>query len=141
MKSLSDLNRLPHGTAFHHIGYATASIDLDIEFFGRVGYNQEGVRFSDHVQGVAGCFLVGAGPRIELLENLPGSDTLTPWLQNSSKMYHIAYEVSNLDGAIAWAREQRGVMTVSPVPAVAFGGRKICFFLFRRGPMIEFIEN
>lgn len=130
----------PNGHTFHHIGYATTSLVREREFFKHLGYVQEGLDFKDPVQGILGCFLKGPGPRLELLENLPGSYTLTPWLNTGIKMYHIAYEVEDLENAIAWARSQRGKIIVPPVPAIAFQGRRICFFAFRQGPMLEFIE-
>jgi methylmalonyl-CoA/ethylmalonyl-CoA epimerase len=132
---------LPAGAIFHHIGYATASLVREREFFKCLGYQQEGLDFKDPEQGIRGCFLQGPGPRLELLENLPGADTLTPWLNTGIKMYHFAYQVEDLDMAIFWARSQRGKMTVAPVPAVAFEERRICFFAFRQGPMLEFIEQ
>jgi methylmalonyl-CoA/ethylmalonyl-CoA epimerase len=128
------------GHIFHHIGYATKSLVREREFFKQLGYVPEGIEFSDPEQGVRGCFLEGPGPRIELLENLTGSDTLTPWLNTGTRMYHLAYQVEDLDKAVDWARRQRGRMAVAPVPAVAFNGRRICFFVFREGPMLEFIE-
>ncbi len=125
---------------FHHLGYATTSLSREQEFFENLGYKQEGCDFIDTQQGVRGCFLQGPGPRLELLENLPGSETLTPWLNAGIRMYHLAYLVVDLDKAMAWARRHRGRMTVPPVPATAFDGRRICFFAFRHGPMLEFVE-
>ncbi|MFB0934322.1 MAG: VOC family protein [Propionivibrio sp.] len=130
----------PAGSSFHHIGYATTCVASDRVFFEQLGYVQEGPDFTDSKQGVLGFFMQGPGPRIELLENLPDRHTLTPWLTAGIKIYHFAYQVTNLDKAVDWARSQRGKMTVSPVPAAAFEGRRICFFAFRKGPMLEFIE-
>lgn len=127
--------------AFHHVGYATASLRRERRFFMRFGYAQEGPEFTDPEQGVLGCFLHGPGPRLELLENLSDSETLTPWLNSGTRMYHLAYEVDDLEAVIVWARNQRGKMISAPVPAVAFEGRRICFFAFREGPMLEFIER
>jgi len=135
------LAELPEGYEFHHVGYATASLEKERPFFAFLGYRQEGEDFADPVQGVAGCFLVGPGPRIELLENLPGAETLTPWLNAGIKMYHFAYLVADIEGALEWARSQRARVTVAPVAAVAFGGRRISFVMFRNGLMLEFIER
>ena len=140
-EQFTDLQSLPKGYDFHHIGYATTSLEKEQNLFAFLGYHQEGDLFSDPVQGVAGCFLVGMGPRIELLENLPGSTTLTPWINAGIKMYHFAYFVDNLDEALKWARSQRARVTVEPVGAVAFGGRRISFAMFRNGLMLEFIES
>lgn len=132
---------VPSGFDFHHIGYATASIDQEYRFFERLGYRADGDAFADPVQGVAGRFLIGAGPRIELLENLPGSRTLTPWLEAGVRMYHFGYWVDDIEDALQWAKSQRGKVSVQPVPAVAFGGRRICFAIFRTRMMLEFIER
>lgn len=140
MHNTPESSILTAGHIFHHIGYATKSLVREREYFKQLGYLQEGEDFIDPKQGILGCFLKGPGPRIELLENLPGSDTLTPWLNTGIRMYHLAYQVEDLDEAIFWARSQRGRMTVAPVPAIAFNGRRICFFVFREGLMLEFIE-
>ena len=55
-------------------------------YYVELGYKPEGNRFSDARQGVAGLFLVGGGPRLELLEPLDDSDTLLPWLKSGTRM-------------------------------------------------------
>jgi len=132
---------MPSGYEFHHVGYATASIERERSFFEFLGYRIEGGIFADPQQGVIGCFMIGPGPRIELLENSPGSSTLTPWLNAGTKMYHLAYWVSRIDQALDWARGQRARVVVRPVSAPAFGGRKIAFVIFRNGLMLEFIQR
>lgn len=126
---------------FHHIGYACRSVDKLRTLFEGMGYRQEGDRFVDPVQGVAGCFLLGAGPRIELLENLEGSATLTPWLDAGAPMYHLAYLVSRIDEGIDWGRSRRGKLLSPPAPAVAFEGRPICFVMLPGSLMLEFIQS
>ena len=125
----------------HHLGYATTSIATEIKFFELLGYQIEGGNFEDPTQGIKGCFLIGPGPRIELLENLPNSNTLTPWIKAGIKLYHLAYLVENIIDAVGWAKEHRGKVIVGPVTSVAFNGRQIAFIMFRQGVMIEFIES
>lgn len=132
--------RLPAGFEFHHLGYACTSIAKERQHFAAIGFVQEGADFVDPVQGVSGCFLVGPGPRVELLENLPGACTLTPWLDAGIKLYHFAYLVADMNQALDWARHQRARITVQPVPAVAFGMRHIAFVMCRNGLLLEFIE-
>ena len=138
---MTDFSELPPQFEFHHLGYATRGIDRERRVFENLGYRIEGETFVDPAQGVTGCFLVGAGPRIELLENSPGEETLTAWLNAGVKVYHFAYRVPDIEAAIDWARSKRGKVTVSPVAAVAFGGAKICFVMFPNGFLIEFIED
>lgn len=132
---------LAEGHVFHHIGYATASIERELSAFALLGYRPEGEGFTDPVQGVSGCFVVGPGPRIELLQGLPGAKTLEPWLSSGVRMYHLAYLVDDIHRATAWARSQRARITMGPVPAVAFGGRRIAFAMLRNGLLIEFVEK
>ena len=128
------------GAKFHHVGYACRSLDLDRLQFEQMGYCAEGSIFEDMTQGVSGLFMVGKGPRVELLENLAGGSTLTKLLAQGIRAYHFAYEVPDLSEALVWARAQRAVTTVRPVPAIAFGGRRIAFVMLRTGFMLEFIE-
>ncbi|NND00941.1 MAG: VOC family protein [Gammaproteobacteria bacterium] len=138
---MPDFPDLPSGFDFHHIGYATRSLQKEQKFFEFLGYQLDGEPFTDSVQGVAGCFVTGSGPRIEILENLPGSSTLTPWLEAGIKMYHFAYFVDDILAAIEWARSNRGKLSVAPVPAIAFDGREICFLMFPNQLMLEFVQR
>jgi len=132
---------LPSGYEFHHIGCATNSIERERLLFEFLGYKLESESFVDATQGIVGCFLTGPGPRVELLQNLPGKETLTPWLNAGVKMYHFAYLVNDIAAALTWASSQRAIVVVQPVPSIAFGGRRISFVMFRTELMIEFIEK
>lgn len=132
---------LPLGYEFHHVGYATKSIVHDVIFFESLGYKLEGETFSDPIQGITGCFMVGPGPRIELLENLPDSNILTPWVDAGIKIYHFAYWVDDIHQAIDWATGQRAKVIFQPSASIAFGGRNIAFVMFRNGFILEFIES
>lgn len=116
-------------------------MERELAFFAALGYAQEGEQFSDPLQGIAGCFITGPGPRIELLQNLPGSDTLTPWLNSGIRLYHFAWLVADMTEALRWARLRRAKVTVPPVPSVAFHQRHIAFVIFANGLMIEFVEK
>lgn len=137
----ANLPPLPADFEFHHVGYACRSVASERDFFAFLGYRQEGASFDDPVQGIHGCFLASSGSRIELLENLEGATTLTPWLDAGIRMYHLAFLVADIDAAIHWAHSQRAKVTVAPVPAVAFGGRRIAFVIFRNGLLLEFIDR
>lgn len=76
---------------FHHIGIACESIEQEMLSYLPLGYTQVGPTFTDPHQGVRGLFLEGEGPRLELVENLPGSTMLNAFLKNGPCMYHTAY--------------------------------------------------
>ena len=131
---------LPTGSRFHHVGVACRSLDKAQAGLRALGYEPAGTQFIDPVQGVEGIFVEGSGPRLELLAPWDGSTVLDPWLRNGSGMYHLGYEVPDIDSAICAALDADARQVTSPVPAVAFGGRRIAFLMLRVPLMLELIE-
>lgn len=135
----------PHGTdlSFHHVGVACNDIRAEAQHFAALGYVAEGEPFEDRTQGIRGLFMAGQLPRVELLESLdttaPG--VLTPWLAHGIKLYHLAYIAPDLTQAIEAMRMQRGKLVAPPMPAVAFGGRKIAFLVLPNRLLIELISS
>jgi methylmalonyl-CoA/ethylmalonyl-CoA epimerase len=126
---------------FHHVGVACQSIETESAQFRTLGYETEGDRFDDGAQGVRGLFMVGPGPRMELLEPLASDSpgVLAPWLASGVKLYHLAYLVPSLREAIETMREQRGKLVAGPMPAVAFGGREIAFVVLPNRLLVELV--
>ena len=129
------------GLRFHHLGIAARRISREQPDWEMLGYRQEGNRFSDPIQQVAGVFLAGPGPRLELLEPLPGSTVLDGWIDRGVKIYHQAFEVASLEDSLVDMMSRRAKVIVEPVPAVAFGGRRISFVMLQTMHMIELIEQ
>jgi methylmalonyl-CoA/ethylmalonyl-CoA epimerase len=133
---------------FHHVGVACRDIDGEATHFATLGYTIEGAAFEDHVQGVRGLFMVGRGPRMELLEPLrdaahdasTANGVLAPWLSSGTKLYHLAYVAPDLPHAIDAMRKRRAKLVVAPVPAVAFAGREIAFVMLPNRLLIELIS-
>lgn len=125
---------------FHHIGVACLNLDRETERFAALGYTAEGADFEDPIQGVRGRFLVGGGPRMELLVSIGPGGVLAPWLKTGQKMYHLAYEVDDIGRRQAELIAAGAKTTVEPVPAAAFGGRRICFLLMPNLLLVELIE-
>ena len=126
---------------FHHLGVACRNIEKDCAVWFDLGYQQEGEVFIDEFQGIRGMFINGAGPRLELLENLPNRTMITPWLEKGVKTYHTAFEVEDMENDIGKLVDQRAKILVNPVPAAAFENRQICFLMLRNLMLIELIEN
>jgi methylmalonyl-CoA/ethylmalonyl-CoA epimerase len=126
--------------AFHHIGIACRSVEAERPHFECLGYETEGPPFVDEQQGIRGQFLVGGGPRLELLEPAFGSATLSPWLNKGIRMYHSAYVCDILDTVGNSLRAAGAKCVRSPLPAVAFGGANIAFFMLPNRSLIEIIE-
>ncbi|HLX27871.1 MAG TPA: VOC family protein [Casimicrobiaceae bacterium] len=139
---------MTHDLEFHHVGVACRSIDAEAAHFAMLGYRIEGSAFDDPVQGIRGFFMVGQGPRMELLEPLGDaahrgsekSGVLAPWLSSGTKLYHLAYVAPELLHAIDAMRKRRAKLVVAPVPAVAFAGRKIAFVMLPNRLLVELIS-
>jgi len=129
------------GLQFHRIGIACRDIEKEIRAFAMVGYGLEGERFSDSLQKIHGCFLVGPGPRIELLAPMDDTSPVMSWLQKGVKMYHQAYEVKSIEAAVTALGADHAVVVSPAKPAVAFGGRKIAFLMFPNLLLVELIES
>jgi methylmalonyl-CoA/ethylmalonyl-CoA epimerase len=106
-----------------------------------VGYEIEGQRFTDPLQKIHGCFLVGPGPCMELIAPVDESSPVVSWLNKNIKMYHQAYEVESMEPALATLTAQHAVVVSRPKPAIAFGGRKVAFLMLPNGLLIELIES
>ncbi len=125
---------------FHHIGVACRDLDAEEARFASLGYVREGQDFVDPIQGVRGRFMVGGGPRMELLVGLGDDSVLSSWLRTGQKMYHVAYLVPDIEAGIRRLEAQRARVSVPPVPSVAFAGRRICFLMLPNLLLVELIE-
>ena len=126
---------------FHHIGVACRNLDLEANRLADLGYRLEGSDFSDEVQGVTRRFLVGGGPRLELLVSNPSRSILEPWLRTGAKFYHLAYETTAFADELRRLRVGGAKTVVSPVASIAFAGRKIAFLLLPTMVLVELIEK
>jgi methylmalonyl-CoA/ethylmalonyl-CoA epimerase len=127
---------------FHHLGVACRSFEREIEHFRSLGYEPSSPVFEDHFQKVRVQFLEGGGPRVELVCALTSIDAspLVSALNNGTRFYHMAYEVSAFDDTIARLQSQRGKLVAPPTPAIAFNGRRVAFVMQPTLTLIELIE-
>lgn len=131
----------PPTLSFHHFGIACGDLERETRAYALLGYHPEGQDFEDPAQGVRGRFLVGGGPRLECLVPLPGSVVLEPWLAAGSRIYHQAFVTADLDASQRALCSGGGRTVVAPVPATAFGGRRICFVMLRTMSLVELIQS
>ncbi len=124
---------------FHHLGVACASIERASGAYTSLGYQLEST-FEDPIQGVAGAFYVGNGPRYELLADLPGRETVAPWiLRRMPTVYHQAWLVPDLDSALESMRSVGGRPTGDPAESMYFQG-PIVFVMTRAMVLVELIQ-
>jgi methylmalonyl-CoA/ethylmalonyl-CoA epimerase len=126
--------------SFHHVGVACRDLQSEMQRLAPLGYRQEESFFVDETQGVEGAFLVGGGPRLEILRPLTSDGVLSPWLKCGTKLYHLAYAVGlDMQSELLILRAQGAKQVVAPVPAVAFGGADICFLMMPNMLLVELI--
>lgn len=125
---------------FHHVGVACRSLERERATFAILGYAPEGDAFEDPIQRVRGQFLVGAGPRLELLEPLGDGSPVVPWLEKGVKYYHQAFETDALRDALDGLRADGAKLVAGPVPAVAFANREIAFLMLPGLVLVELIQ-
>ena len=133
------MNNIPLN--FHHLGIATRSIDIEYNQWIRFGYKKEAEAFEDISQGVRGIFLVGTGPRLELLEPLENSKTLNPYLEKGIGFYHYGYKTKDISKSKDSLVLDGFKIIRKPMPAIAFNGKEICFLINSSLKMIELIQE
>jgi methylmalonyl-CoA/ethylmalonyl-CoA epimerase len=131
---------MTEGMRFHHVGIACRHLESEAKAMLALGYRAEGADFSDPAQGIRGRFVIGSGPRMELLEQTSGSRVLEPWLAKGVKAYHFGYEVAALEAEVERLKSAGAIVVTPPQPAVAFGGRRISFLMLKNMFLVELIE-
>jgi len=129
----------------HHLGFVVRSIqDCGASFAQSLGATWDGKITFDPIQKVSVAFFQGrssADPLIELVE--PGDDDspVTRFLARGGGLHHLCYEVNDLEGHLEFCNSVGNTIIRPPVPAVAFGGRRIAWAVTRKKLLVEFLER
>jgi methylmalonyl-CoA/ethylmalonyl-CoA epimerase len=130
---------------FHHVGYAVREIDAYLKdflvpLFAPVSVTEP---VSDPIQQVRVCFAeMPGGTVIELVEPLSESSPLCSIIGSSrGGVYHLCYEVDDLDAEIQRFRRKGCLPLGKPVPAAAFDGRRIVFLITPQRDLVELVER
>lgn len=130
---------------FHHVGYAVESIEHYLESFMRPLFSPVTVSetITDPIQRVRVCFVeMPGGTVIELVEPLGEKSPVHAYIGSQrGGLYHLCYEVDDLDVEIKRFREKHCMPLGEPVPAAAFGGRRIVFLMTPQFDLIELIDG
>lgn len=125
---------------FHHIGVATKSIEKELQFFLKLGYQQISDVFCDETQKIKGVFIAAPfAPTLELLENLDETGPLSGVLEKGIKFYHFAYETQDIETDLKKLVDS-GAIVVRPIVNATFF-EKICFCMLRNMMMIELVQK
>jgi methylmalonyl-CoA/ethylmalonyl-CoA epimerase len=128
----------------HHIGYAVQDISTYFHGFYKPLFPSAelGELYEDPVQKVRIGFVSGPpGPLIELIQPLTAESPVAAIIGSArGGIYHVCYEVEDLDVELRRFRRQRCLPIGRPVGAVAFGGRRIVFLMSPQRDLIELVE-
>jgi len=146
MSNLSQKDLHPPGPLkLHHIGFVLASIEDTAASYARsLGATWDGNIIFDPLQMVRVTFLRGAHPcdaLIELVEPSGASSPVARFLKRRGGLHHLCYEVEDLEAHLEFSKSVGTIVVRTPVPAVAFGGRRIAWALIRRRLLVEFLEK
>ena len=131
---------------FHHVGLSVADLDAARDWYTRVLGFAEGFSFEVPPAGLRGCFMEGAGVRVELLEragSVPGAGQHpdSPDAALLSRGYgHIAVTTGDLDELFARvvAAGARVVWDIRPSPRP---GVRFAWITDGDGNLIELMEE
>jgi methylmalonyl-CoA/ethylmalonyl-CoA epimerase len=128
----------------HHIGLLVKSIEIATELqVTRYGYQIASDIIHDPIQTAHVRFLrLPNGLNwLELVSPDDGNSKLSNALTKRGEgLHHICYEVTGIESAGEHLRQGRQMQLSGPTSAVAFGGRRIAWFMDRSGHLTELLE-
>ena len=124
----------------NHIGYVVKNLGATGSAFQKLGYSCEApVDFPAHKCRV--CFLRKDNEiPVELVEPYPENKSLARLATNEAAPYHLCYEVEDIDAECARLADEGYLALSEPLPAPAFGGRKICYLWSRELGYMELLN-
>jgi methylmalonyl-CoA/ethylmalonyl-CoA epimerase len=128
-----------------HVGVAVPSLGPTTEVLSNLfGYKVVSGPFDDPIQKVTVNFLAKSDEdvaEIELIAPISEDSPIRSMLaKDGGGTYHLCFETSDIDGALIHAKKNGCIVVSSPVPAVAFQGRKIAWIYTRSRQLFELVE-
>jgi len=138
------LSWVPQGT-FHHVGFVVASIQDVVERYTQaIEAEWDGVIVSDPYQSVRVTFLRGksaADPLLELIEPAGDNSPVLSFLKRGGGIHHLCYVVESLERQLEACRSKGMLLLRPPLPATAFGNRRIAWACTLDRFLIEYLER
>jgi methylmalonyl-CoA/ethylmalonyl-CoA epimerase len=127
----------------HHIGVAVADLDESIRLY-RNALGAELVhRAASETEGLEAALLRVGDSEIELMAPLRDDSPVGKFIaKRGPGLHHVAYGVTDIDAALAAARET-GLELIDTEPRVGLHGRRIAFVHPKSmgGVLTEFVET
>jgi methylmalonyl-CoA/ethylmalonyl-CoA epimerase len=128
-----------------HVGVAVPSLGPAAESLAKLfGYKLVSGPFDDPIQKVSVEFLSQSADdtaEIELIAPAAEDSPIRSMLaKDGGGAYHLCFETSDIDAALAHAKALGCIVVSPPVPAVAFEGRRIAWIYTRSRQLFELVE-
>lgn len=128
-----------------HVGVAVPSLGPATEALTALfGYRVVSGPFDDPIQKVQVNFLAKSSSdvaEIELIAPIAEDSPIRSMLaKDGGGAYHLCFETSDIEGALAHAKMNGCIVVSPPVPAVAFEGRRIAWIYTRSRQLFELVE-
>lgn len=131
--------------SFHHVGYVVRSIaEVGEDFARSLGAAWDGAVIHDPLQEARVTFMRHGGPQspaVELVEPAGENSPLHKFLGKGGGLHHVCYEVDSLDAQLEQSRATGSLVVKNPLPATAFGGRRIAWVYTRHKLLVEYLER
>jgi methylmalonyl-CoA/ethylmalonyl-CoA epimerase len=128
----------------HHVGYVVRSIQETADRFAQsVAASWDQKIIQDPLQDAKVSFLAGVAqefPLVELVEPASEGSPVANFLKRGGGLHHLCYEVESLDRQLEFSRAIGGKIVRPPLPAVAFGGRRIAWVYTKDRLLLEFLD-
>ena len=128
-----------------HVGVAVPSLGPTSELLSTLfGYKVVSGPFDDPIQKVTVSFLAKSdeeAAEIELIAPAAEDSPIRSMLaKDGGGAYHLCFETSDIEAALAHAKSLGCIIVSPPVPAVAFQGRRIAWIYTRSRQLFELVE-
>jgi methylmalonyl-CoA/ethylmalonyl-CoA epimerase len=128
----------------HHVGVLVADIAAEVEhYIQRFGYQVRSAVIHDPVQSAFVQFVSLASDSVYVEFVSPDGPTskLSNALRKGGGVNHLCYSTTCIDNAVQQLWETGMFVLQTPVPAVAFCGRKIAWLMGSDSVPIELVER
>lgn len=128
-----------------HVGVAVPALGPAAESLAKLfGYKLVSGPFDDPIQKVSVEFLAQSSKdtaEIELIAPAAEDSPIRSMLaKDGGGAYHLCFETSDIEAAVAHAKALGCIIVSLPVPAVAFEGRRIAWVYTRSRQLFELVE-
>lgn len=130
---------------FHHVGYVVPSIAEAVgEYQTALALDWDGEVIHDPLQMVRVTFLPSnrtGEATVELVEPAGPRSPVLKFAGEGGGIHHVCYEVDHLAAQLESAQQAGSILVRVPLPAAAFGGRKIAWVKTPGQQLIEYLQR